>query len=108
MGAVDAHHHHRRQSGQFDRHPHQADIVGYQRQVHAEHHHLISGMIELQVSWCEAASFQLMTDVRGAEQAGGEADQRVEHDEYDIEVVHQEIGRGRAAPAEEGERSQKC
>ena len=48
MGAVDADHQHGGQRRQLDRHPHQADIVGDQREVHGEHQHLIHGVIEAQ------------------------------------------------------------
>ena len=98
--AVDADHEHGRQRGQLDRHPHQADIVGDQRHVHAEHHHLVHGVVETEIGRCEAAGFQLVPDIGCAEDAGCEADQGVEHDEDDVQVVHQEVGGRRATPAE--------
>src|SRR5262249_19226927 len=43
---------------------------------------------------------ELMADIAGAEYAGGEADERGEHDEDVVEVIHQQI-RGRPRAAEE-------
>ena len=48
MRAVDADHHHRGERRKLDRHPHHADIVGDEREVHGEHQHLIHGVIEAQ------------------------------------------------------------
>jgi hypothetical protein len=31
-------------------------------------------------------------DIAGAEHAGGEADQRIEHDEHDVEIVDEQQG----------------
>ena len=98
MGAVDADHQHGGQRRQLDRHPHQADIVGDQRQVHGEHQHLIHGVIEAQIGRRQPAGLELVGDIAGAEHAGGEADEGGEHDEDDVEVVDQEIrpGTGRS------------
>ena len=49
--AIDADHEHGGQGRHFDRHPHQADIVGDQREVHGDEQHLIHGVIEAQ---CDA------------------------------------------------------
>ena len=46
---IDTYHQHRRQRRQFDRHPHQADIAGEQRQVHCEHKRLVHRVIEAQI-----------------------------------------------------------
>ena len=107
MGAVDAHHDHGRQRRQLDRHPHQADIVGDQREVHAEHHHLIHGVIKTQVIRRQAAGFQLMADITGAEHAGGEADKGVEHDEDDVEIVNEKVSAVAAYASEQGKRGQQ-
>ena len=48
VGAIDADHQHRGQRRHLDRHPHQADIVGDEREVHGEHQDLIHGVIETQ------------------------------------------------------------
>ena len=48
--AVDADHQHGGQRRQLDRDPHQADIVGDEREVHAEHQHLVHRVIEAQVA----------------------------------------------------------
>jgi hypothetical protein len=58
--AVDADHQHGGQRRQLDRHPHQADVVGDQRQVHAEHQHLVHGVIEAQVGRRQPAGLQLV------------------------------------------------
>ncbi len=55
--AIDADHHHCGECGQFDRDPHQADIVGEQRQVHAEQHELVHRMVEAQVVGRQTAGF---------------------------------------------------
>ena len=75
VGAVDADHHHGGERRQFDRHPHQADVVGDQRQVHAEQHELEHRVIESQIARRQAAGLQLVADIAGAERAGGEADE---------------------------------
>ena len=46
VGAIDADHQHGGEGRHLDRDPHQADIVGDQRQIHREHQHLIHGVIE--------------------------------------------------------------
>ena len=75
MRAVDADHQHGGQRRQLHRDPHQADVVGEQRQVHAEQHQLEHGVVEAQMPRRQAADFQLVADVAGAEHAGGEADE---------------------------------
>ena len=92
--AIDADHHHCGERREFDRDPHQADIVGEQRQVHAEQHELEHRVVEAQVVGRQAAGFQLVADIAGAERAGGEADEGVEQDEDDVQVVDQR-GTGR-------------
>ena len=91
VGAVDADHHHRGEGGKLDRHPHQADVVGDQRQVHAEQHELVHRVVEAQVVRREAAGFELVADIARAECAGGEADEGVEHDEDDVQIVDQQV-----------------
>jgi hypothetical protein len=85
--AVEAHHQHRRQCGAFDRHPHQAEIVGGERQQHGENESLIHAMIEAQVGRLHPADLDLMIDIAGAEQAGGEGDERSQRHQIDIEIV---------------------
>src|SRR4051794_7666245 len=94
VGAIDADHQHRRQRCEFDRHPHQADIIRYEREIHAEHHGLIHGMIEAQVNRRQPLAVELMRDIARAEDAGGEADEGIEHDEDDVQIVDQHVGAG--------------
>src|SRR6185437_4792333 len=107
MGAIDADHHHGCKRRQFDRHPHEADIVGDQCEVHAEHHHLIHRVIETQIGRCQTPCFQLVADIACAEHACREADEGVEHDEDDVEIVDEEICVDRWMRDEERERGQK-
>jgi hypothetical protein len=90
-GAIEADHEHGGQRRQFDRDPHQADIVGDEGEVHAEHHDLIHGMIETQVRRRQPTGIELAGDIARAEDAGREADESVEHDEDDVEVVDQQV-----------------
>ena len=91
--AIDADHQHRRQGRQLDRHPHQADVVGHQREVHARtsgpdtSHDRSAG-----AAGVSRPDLDLMGDVARAEHAGGEADESVEHDEDDVEFVDPKIG----------------
>ena len=91
MGAIDADHQHRGQRRDFDRDPHQADIVRHESQIHAEHHGLVHGVVETQVDRRQPAGFEFVGDVARAEDAGREADEGVEHDEDDVEIVDQHI-----------------
>ena len=88
-----------RQRGEFDRHPHQADVVGDQRQVHAEQHELVHRVVEAQIARRQAAGFQFVADIAGAERAGGEADEGGQHDEDDVQVVDQQVLAGGRAVA---------
>ena len=90
VGAVDADHHDGGQRREFHCDPHQADVVGDQRQVHAEQHELEHDVVESQVARREAAGLQFVADIAGAERAGGEADEGVEQDEHDVQVVDQQ------------------
>ena len=103
MRPVDADHHHRGERGKLDRHPHHADIVGHEREIEREHQHLIHGVIEAQEGGREPADLQLVLDIARAEHAGGEADERGEHDEDVVEVVDQDVG-PRRRPREEEQR----
>ena len=105
VGAIDADHQHRGQRRHLDRHPHQADIVGDERQIHREHQHLIHGVIEAHERRRQPSGFQLVGDVARAEHAGGEADERREHDERSVEIVDQEIRAGRRPPPEQRHRA---
>src|SRR3984957_14753867 len=107
MGAIDADHHHRGQGGELDCHPHQPDIVRYQRQVHREHQHLVHRVVEAQIAGSEPADLQLMRDIARAEDASGEADKGVERDEDDVEVVDKEIGARRGMRGEEKRRGEE-
>ena len=78
VGAVDADHHHGGQRGDLDRHPHQADIVRDQREVHREHQDLIHGVIEAQIGGRQPAGLELVRDIARAEHARREADEGVE------------------------------
>ena len=89
-GAVDADHQDRGQRRQFDGDPHQPDVVRQQRQVHREHQHLIHGVVEAQIGRRQASRLELVRDVAGAEDAGGEADERRQHDEHDVDVIDDE------------------
>ena len=100
MGAVDADHEHGGERGELDRHPHQADIVGDEREIHREHQHLIHGVVEAHGRRRQPSDLELVADIACAEHAGGEADERGEHDERAVEIVDQEIG-ARLRPAEE-------
>src|SRR6185295_1492017 len=70
----------------------QADVVREQRQVHAEHEHLVHRVVEAQIRVGEPADLQLVRDVAGAENAGGEPDEGAEHDEHDVQVVDDQEG----------------
>ena len=47
-------------------------------------------MIETQIAGRQPPGFDLVADIARAENAGGETDERVEHDEDDIEIVGEE------------------
>ena len=100
VGAVDADHQHGGERRELDRHPHHADIVGDEREVHREHQHLVHRVIEAQERRGQPADLELVADIARAEHAGGEADERGQHDEHVVEVVDQQIG-ARLRPAEE-------
>ena len=88
--AVDADHEHGGQRREFDGHPHHADIVGEERQVHREHQDLVHGVVETHGYRRQPAGFDFVADVARAEHAGGEADEGVEHDEDDVEIVDEQ------------------
>src|SRR5271166_4417798 len=107
MGAVDADHQHRRQGGELDRHPHQADVVRDERKVHREQEELIHRVIEPQMRRRQPAGLDLMRDIGRAEHARGEADERVEHDEDDVEVVDENVGVRRRRDDQQGGRREE-
>ena len=76
IGAVDADHHHGRERRELDRHPHESDVVGDQREIHREHQELVHGVIKAQIARLQSARLQLMRDVARTEYAGTEADER--------------------------------
>ena len=102
--AVDADHQHGRQRGELDGHPHQADVVGEQPEVHGEHQHLVHGVVEAQIARREPADLQLVADVGRAEDGRREADEGREHDEDDIEIVDEEIAAGQRPMHQQRER----
>ena len=107
--AIDADHQHGGQRGDFDRDPHQPDIVRHESEVHAEHHGLIHGVVETQVDRRQTAAIQFVRDVARAEDAGCEAYEGVENDEDDIQIVDQHIRSGRRAfDHEQRESGKKC
>src|SRR5205807_1991956 len=91
--AVEADHHHRGESGELDRHPHEPDVVGDEREVHGEHQELIHRVIEAQVARLEPAGLELVRDIAGAEEAGGEADQPADQKKHGVDIVDEEIER---------------
>ena len=64
--AVDADHRHRGQRRHLDRHPHQADVVGDQREIHREQQRLIHRVIEAQMGRRQPPDLQLVGDVARA------------------------------------------
>jgi len=85
--AIDADHENGRQRRQLNRHPHQADVVGNQREVHAEHHELEHRVVESQVNRREPSRFEFVLDVACTEYAGGERHEGVQDDEHDVQVI---------------------
>jgi hypothetical protein len=81
--AIDADHEHGRERREFDRHPHHADIVGDEREIHREHQHLVHRVVEAQHARSQAPDLEFMADIARAEHAGGEADESRQHDEDD-------------------------
>ena len=90
-----------RERRQFDRDPHQADIVGRQRQVHAEHHQLEHHVVEAQIAGRETSRLQFMPDVAGAEDTRRETHEGVQGDEHHVEVVGEQQVVDRRPAAEE-------
>ena len=109
VGAIDANHQHRAQRRDFDRNPHQTDIVRHESQIHAEHHGLIHGVVETQVDRGQPPGVEFMRDVARAEDAGREPHEGIEHDEHNIEVVDQHVRRGlRTFDHEQREGRKEC
>ena len=107
MGPIHADHQHGGERGKLDRNPHQPDVVGQERQVHGEQQDLIHRMVEAQIGRCEPPGLQFVTDITGAEDAGREADEAVEHDEDDVEIVDQQIGTWRRSADKQRQRRQQ-
>ena len=61
-------------------------------------------MVEAQILAREPADLQLVSDVAGAEGAGGEADKGGKHDEDDVEIVNEQVGGGRGSNHKQGKR----
>ena len=92
LRAIDADHQHRRQRGELDRHPHQSDIVGDQREVHRKQEELIHRVVKAQMHRRQPPRLDLVRDIGRAEHARGKADERIEHDEDDVEFVDENVG----------------
>src|SRR5262249_43327410 len=93
-----------------DCHPHHTDVVGKEREIHCEHQQLIHRVVEAQEPRRKPADLELVADIARAEYAGCEADERGQHDEHVVEVVHQQIWRRTRATEEQrnrGEESQE-
>ncbi len=108
MRTVNADHQYGGQRRHLDCDPHEADIVGNQREVHREHQHLIHGMIEAHESRRQPADLDLMPDVTRAEHAGRKTDECRQNDEDLVEVVDQQIGAGARLDEEQRYRRQEC
>jgi hypothetical protein len=92
---------------QLDRHPHDADVVGEQRQVHGQHQYLVHGVIKTQIGRGQPADLQLVADITGAENAGGEADESAQHDKDVVQIVDMQIRAGRRAPEKQRQRGKE-
>src|SRR5262249_17010508 len=94
---------------QFDRHPHQSDVVCDQCQVHRKHQHLIHRMVEAHERRRQSSDLEFVADIAGAENAGGETDEAGQNDKRAVEIVDQQISTGsridkkQRQGAEEGE-----
>src|SRR5437016_7810234 len=64
-------------------------------------------MVEAQESRREPADLELVADIAGAEHAGRETDERGQHNEHVIEIVHQQIGSWLRTAEEQGDRSEE-
>ena len=60
VGAIQSDHHDRRQRREFDRDPHQSDVVRDEREVHAEHHRLEHRVVETDVVLRQPAGVDLV------------------------------------------------
>src|SRR5215831_16364443 len=107
MGAVDADHQHGGQGCDLDRHPHQPDIVGDQREIHGEHQRLVHRVVEAHEGRRQPPDLDLMPDIARAEHARGEADEGGQHDEHLVEVVDQKILTRYRLDHEQRQRSQE-
>src|SRR6185437_3074778 len=76
-------------------------------QVHAKHHDLEHRVVTSQVGEVQFPRLQLMADIARAEDAGGEADQGIEHDEDDVQIVHGKVTVRSRMSQEERHRGQK-
>src|SRR5713226_9114031 len=94
-------------SVELDRHPHHANVVSDEREIHREHQQLIHRVVEAQKSGREPPDIELMADITRAEYAGGETDERGQHDEHVVEIVHQEIWSRLRATEEQRDRGEE-
>src|SRR6185437_6251348 len=56
---------------------------------------LVHRVVEAQIGRRQPAGLEFVTDIAGAEHAGREADESVERNEHDVEIVDQQVGAGR-------------
>ena len=91
MGSVDANHKDSGQRGYLDGHPHKADIVRKQGEVHREQQNLVHGVIKTKMGRGQPAGRKLVANVTGAEQARSETNEGVERNEDDVEIIHKEV-----------------
>jgi hypothetical protein len=107
VGTIDADHHDGGEGRQFHRHPHQANVVCDECQIHAEQHELEHCVVETQVARREAACIQLVADVAGAEGACGKADEGVQQDEHHVQIVDQQVLAGSGSVHEQKQRAEE-
>ncbi len=91
MGAIDSDHQYGCERSELDGHPHQADIVCDQPEVHRKHQGLIHGVVKAQMIGREPADFQFVSDVAGAEYAGREGNEGRQHDESVVQIVDEKV-----------------
>jgi hypothetical protein len=107
VSAIDAHHQHRCERRKLDRHPHQPYVVGDQREIHREQEELIHRVIEAQMRGRQPSGLDLVRDIGRAENARGEADEGIEHDEDDVEVIDENVSARLRRSGEQRDRGQE-
>ena len=76
---------------EFDRYPHQSDIVRDQSENYGKHQHLVHRMIKSEIERRQPTDLELVCNVTRAEDARCEADECRERYEYIVEVVDKQI-----------------